>query len=80
LLLGEFASRLYGLHASSHGYLRRQFLDQPGEISELSGLITCKLDPLPLGIVLQMAGFEREPQRLPHRPPFRFAIDLGMRG
>ncbi|MEM9370062.1 MAG: hypothetical protein AAGA26_02775 [Pseudomonadota bacterium] len=80
LLLGEFASRLYGLHASSHGYLRRQFLDQPGEISELSGLITCKLDPLPLGIVLQMAGFEQEPQRLPHRPPFRFAIDLGMRG
>lgn len=57
LLLADFASRLRGLHGSSHAYLRRQFLERAGEVQSSKEHITVLLDPIPLGILLQMAGF-----------------------
>lgn len=78
LLLADFASRLRGLHASSHPYLRQQFLEHGGEVHRAKDSITVTLDRVPLGILLQMAGFSGIAGRLPQ--PGRPQLVLGFGG
>jgi hypothetical protein len=77
LLLGEFAGRLRGLHGSSPCYLREQFVRRPGAIARDASTVTVRLEPLPLGVVLRMAGHGSPPQSLPHLGRRRLILDLG---
>lgn len=56
LWLASFAARLPGLEDSSRGYLRRQFFHRSGRLLASTTQITVLLDPIPLGLVLRMAG------------------------
>lgn len=77
LLLADFASRLRGLHGSSHTYLRRQFLDHAGAARRGADQITVLLDPIPLGILLQMAGFPGAQGHLPQSGRPKLILSLG---
>ncbi len=77
LLLADFASRLRGLQGSSHGYLRRQFLEQAGEVRRGADQISVLLDPIPLGILLYMAGFPGTLGRLPQPGRPKLILSLG---
>lgn len=77
LILGDFASRLRGLQASSPAYLRRQFLMRPGTLHRGPDRITLRLDPVPLGILLRMAGFPGRQGRLPQPGQPQLVLDLG---
>lgn len=80
LLLGDFASRLRGLHASSHSYLRAQFLRHPGTIVGDAEAVTVRLEPIPLGVVIRMAGHGTPPARIPQLGMRLLVLDLGDRG
>jgi len=56
LLLAHFAARLSGLQRSSDAYLRTQFLLHKGVIKVDEQQVTVQLEPMPLYIVLHMAG------------------------
>ena len=56
LVLARFALSLPGFGASSAGYMRRQFLHIGGVLHWMPGSVEITLDPIPLGIVLSMAG------------------------
>jgi len=56
LILHRFARRLPGLEASSIAYLRQQFLQRSGRIFITPETVTVSLAPMPLGVVLKMAG------------------------
>ncbi|TJZ91307.1 hypothetical protein FA743_12350 [Paracoccus gahaiensis] len=77
LILGDFASRLRGLQASSPAYLRRQFLMRPGTLHRGPDRITLRLDSVPLGILLRMAGFPGRQGRLPQPGQPQLVLDLG---
>lgn len=77
LLLADFASRLRGLHGSSHAYLRRQFLEHAGELRCRKDQISVLLDPIPLGILLQMAGFSGVVGQLPQRGRPKLVLSIG---
>jgi hypothetical protein len=64
-LIHAFAAGLRGFEASSLPYLRRQFLRRPGTLHIAEGRLTLMLDPLPLGILLRLAGLHRWSGRLP---------------
>lgn len=76
LLLADLACRLPGLQASSAAYLRRQFLLRAGSIDARADRITVRLDPVPLGVVLRMAGHGTPAQRLPHVGDRWLVLDL----
>ena len=79
LLLADFASRLRGLHGSSHAYLRSQFLEQAGEVRCQKEQIRVLLDPIPLGIILHMAGFPGMQGRLPQPGQPQLILSIGER-
>lgn len=79
LLMGDFASRLRGLHASSHRYLRHQFLRRPGTILRDADTVIVRLEPLPLAVVLRMAGHGMPPPLLPQLGRRRLVLDFGDR-
>jgi len=79
LLMADFASRLRGLHASSHRYLRGQFLRRPGTILRDGQTVTVRLEPVPLAVVLRMAGHGMPPPRLPHLGHRQLVLDFGDR-
>jgi hypothetical protein len=76
LLLADLACRLPGLGASSWGYLRHQFLERPGTVETETDRVTVRLEPVPLGVVLRMAGHGTAPQRLPHVGDRWLVLDL----
>jgi hypothetical protein len=55
-LIHGFAASLAGFESSSLSYLRQQFLLRPGMLHVAEGRLTLVLDPLPLGILLRIAG------------------------
>jgi hypothetical protein len=65
-LLHAFAAMLPGFEASSPGYLRAQFLAQPGRLVVDRDRMSLLLAPMPLGIVLRHAGLHGWTGRLPH--------------
>lgn len=77
LLMADLASRLRGLHGSSHPYLRRQFLQRPGLFDRGPDRLTVRLDPLPLGILLRMAGLTGPQGRLPQPGLPRLVLQIG---
>lgn len=79
LLLADFASRLRGLHGSSHAYLRSQFLERAGEVRRKEDQIRVLLDPIPLGIILHMAGFAGLQGRLPQPGQPQLILRIGER-
>jgi hypothetical protein len=80
LLLGDLASRLRGLRGSTQGWLRMQFLRRPGSVDRGEDAVTIRLDPVPLGVVLRMAGFHGPQMRLPQPGARRLVLDLGGAG
>lgn len=64
-LIHSFAASLAGFESSSLPYLRQQFLLRLGTLHVGEGLITLVLDPLPLGILLRIAGLHGWSARLP---------------
>jgi len=65
LLLAQFAARMSGLQHSSANYLRTQFLQLGGVIKVNAQQIIVQLEPMPLYIVLRMAGFADWQTQLP---------------
>ena len=65
LILMQFAARLSGLQHSSQTYLVKQFLSTPGYMSITPEVITVHIDPIPLNILLKMAGFSHWQETLP---------------
>ena len=80
LMLGDLASRLRGLRGSTPGWLRLQFLRRPGSVERGEDAVTVRLDPVPLGVVLRMAGFHGPQVRLPQPGARRLVLDLGGAG
>jgi hypothetical protein len=76
LLLADLACRLPGLKASSAAYLRHQFLLRAGSVATDADRVTVRLDPVPLGVLLRMAGHGSPPQRLPHVGDRWLVLDL----
>ena len=64
-VLRRFARGLRGFEGSSAGYLGRQFLFVPGEITIDGRTVTVTLQQAPLGVILQMAGRTGEQGLLP---------------
>ncbi len=65
LITAHFAARLSGLQLSSIGYLQSQFLRTGGYIEAQSEEIKVRLNPVPLYIVLRMAGLADWQEKLP---------------
>ncbi len=80
LLLGDLASRLRGLRGASHGWLALQFLRRPGSVAVGRDTLTVRLDPVPLVVVLRMAGLAGPQQRLKLPGAPRLVLDLGDAG
>lgn len=57
LILAQFASRMTGMSESSAHYLRVNFLQRPGSIKFFDSTIVVRLEPIPLRIVLDLAGY-----------------------
>lgn len=65
LLLAQFAARLTGMSASSDRYLQANFLRCPGSIKISDSVIAVRLQPIPLRIVLDLAGYSNWSDILP---------------
>ncbi len=65
LLLAQFAARLTGMSASSDRYLQANFLRCPGSIKISDSAIAVSLQPIPLRIVLDLAGYSNWSDILP---------------
>jgi hypothetical protein len=65
LLLAQFAARLTGMSASSDRYLQANFLRCPGSIKISDSAIAVRLQPIPLRIVLDLAGYSNWSDILP---------------
>ncbi|MGD9753521.1 MAG: hypothetical protein AB7W59_21205, partial [Acidimicrobiia bacterium] len=76
LWLAAFAAQLPGLQQSSPSYLRRQFLHRPGQLLGRDQQLTVTLSPLPLGIVLRMAGLLGDRGPVPHLGGRRLTITV----
>ena len=65
LVSARLAEQLPGLAGSSPGYMAAQFLTRPGRVRLDRDTVAVALDPLPLGIVLTMAGVTGDRGPLP---------------
>jgi hypothetical protein len=66
--LGAWASWLRGFSASSEAFLLDRFVRRPGRVSLWEGRATVELEPRPLDLVLQMAGYLDELDAAPELP------------
>ncbi|MFC4260971.1 hypothetical protein ACFOZ5_18275 [Marinobacter lacisalsi] len=64
-LAARLRARLPGFRHSSHDYLRRQFLQQPGQLWLSDSSLELSFDELPLSMVVRMAGLSGDQGRLP---------------
>ena len=64
-LLRAWARWLPGLHGASSGFLRAQCLARGGAVRRTATRLDVTLDPAPLDVVLQMAGYLRPIASLP---------------
>jgi len=76
LLAAHFALGLPGLQESSLAYLQQQFLARPGRLALTRADMSLELDPLPLGVVLRMAGLHGWLGRFVHLGNRDLTLDL----
>jgi hypothetical protein len=76
LLAAQFAISLPGLGDSSLDYLQHQFLVRPGRLLLTASDMSLELDPLPLGVVLRMAGLDGWLGRFAHLGNRDLTLDI----
>ena len=78
-VMQKFASRLFGFAGSSPAYLYTNFLEGFGSISERDAEIVVELPPVPLEVILRLAGMHERRFTVPWIPDKTIVLLLGGR-